>query len=148
VAKDSIKTTVERYYATNYPAVAASKQTEIAGMITELQGVRSRNYFPAMKSNWKAYPDNIGHMYFLGCFRCHDGKHVSETGKVLTNDCNTCHTILAQKNDVGAAGFALEGSKYLHPTDISDSWKHMTCRDCHNPPAGSKPLVTPVVGSR
>jgi hypothetical protein len=144
-ANDSIKGVIERYYGANYPAIALAKQKEIARMVAELQGVHGRNYFPNMNATWKAYPDNIGHMYFLGCFRCHDGKHVSETGKVLTNDCNACHVILSQKNEVGVSRLALEGSKYLHPTDISDSWKDMTCSDCHNPRPGSKPLVSSVI---
>lgn len=148
VARDSIKGVIEGYYGANYPALAAAKQKEIARMIAQLQGVYARNYFPTMNANWKAYPDNIGHMYFLGCFRCHDGKHVSETGKVLTNDCNACHVILSQQAEFSPARASLEGAKYLHPTDIADSWKQVTCSDCHNPRPGAKPLVTPVIGDR
>ena len=31
-----------------------------------------------MKTDWRKFPDNIGHLYYRGCFRCHDGKHVNE----------------------------------------------------------------------
>ena len=27
-------------------------------------------------------------------FRCHDGEHVSNNGKVMRNDCNICHTVI------------------------------------------------------
>lgn len=148
MAKDSIRAVVEAYYGTNYPALAAAKQKEIGRMVSELQVVHSRNYFPLMNVSWKAYPDNIGHKYFLGCFRCHDGKHVSEAGEVLTNDCNACHAILSQQPGDGASRVSLEGGKYVHPTDIADSWKDMTCADCHNPRPGSKPLATPVITDR
>ena len=68
-----------------------------------------------MKVSWKNFPDNTGHMYSLGCFRCHDGKHVSDDGKVLSKDCNLCHLLLkaAPKPDsgspLGALGSALPG---------------------------------------
>ena len=47
-----------------------------------------------MKVNWKTHPNNIGHFYIQGCFRCHDGNHVSKDGKVISKDCNSCHTVL------------------------------------------------------
>ena len=34
-----------------------------------------------MKANWSVYPDNLGHMIWPGCFRCHDGNHKAEDGK-------------------------------------------------------------------
>jgi hypothetical protein len=142
---DSIKTIIDAYYGANFPAVVASKKPEIARMVAEVQGVYSRNYFPSMNANWKAFPDNIGHMYFLGCFRCHDGKHVSESGKVLTNDCNACHIVLAQQSEGDMSHVSLQGMKFRHPVDIGDAWKEVTCSDCHNPPPGAKPLVAAVV---
>ena len=44
--------------------------------------------------NWQAYPDNLGHKEFPGCFRCHDGKHVTEEGKPLNSSCGICHEFL------------------------------------------------------
>jgi hypothetical protein len=44
---------------------------------------------------WGTYPNNIGHMDFPGCFRCHDGSHAAPDGKAIANDCNTCHQTLA-----------------------------------------------------
>ena len=96
-AVDSIRIVIEEYYTSNYPALAAERHESIERAITELQKVYRRNYFPEMKHDWRQYPDHIGHMYSPGCFRCHDGKHVSEDGKVLSRDCNTCHTIVAQQ---------------------------------------------------
>jgi hypothetical protein len=131
-AMDSIKTTIEGYYRNGYPAVASAKKEQITRMVDEVQKVYSRNYFPAMKANWKAFPDNIGHMYYLGCFRCHDGKHVAPDGKVLSKDCNTCHAILAQQFDKGKQRISLTGVEYHHPVDIGNAWKEMNCSECHN----------------
>ena len=48
-----------------------------------------------MKVTWGTYPSNLGHMDSPGCFRCHDGDHVSADGRSIPNDCSTCHDLLA-----------------------------------------------------
>ena len=129
---DSIKLAVEEYYRTGFPDVASSKKAAIERTVSELQTIYSRNYFPEMKVSWKKFPDNLGHMYYLGCFRCHDGKHVSADGRVLSRDCNTCHTILAQQFETDTLRISLAGIEYRHPVDIGDAWKETNCSDCHN----------------
>ena len=62
-----------------------AKKAEIDRAISEVQKIYARNYFPEMKVDWKRFIDNIGHLYYPGCFRCHDGKHVSDEGKVLSS---------------------------------------------------------------
>jgi hypothetical protein len=47
--------------------------------------------FPAMNVTFGTYPNNIGHMAFPGCFRCHDGEHKTTDGQVIKQDCDTCH---------------------------------------------------------
>jgi hypothetical protein len=132
-ALDSIRLIIQEYYAMNYPELATAQSAAIERTIIELQKIYSRNYFPEMHVDWKKYPDNIGHLYYDGCFRCHDDKHVSDSGKVLTRDCNTCHTILAQQFEAGTQRMALTGIEYKHPIDIGDAWKETNCRECHNP---------------
>jgi hypothetical protein len=39
------------------------------------------------------YVNNIGHIDFPGCFRCHDDDHKSKDGKKIGQDCDTCHVI-------------------------------------------------------
>jgi hypothetical protein len=50
-----------------------------------------------MKVTWGAYPNNIGHNDFPGCFRCHDDQHASAAGAKVTQDCNACHNLLAME---------------------------------------------------
>jgi len=52
-----------------------------------------RNVFPEMKVTFGTYPNNIGHIDFPGCFRCHDDDHKTSQGKAIGQDCETCHTI-------------------------------------------------------
>ena len=58
--------------------------------------IYARNVFPEMKVSWGVHPNHIGHEDFLGCFRCHDDNHKNADGRVISQDCETCHTILAQ----------------------------------------------------
>jgi nitrate/TMAO reductase-like tetraheme cytochrome c subunit len=132
-AKDSIKLTVADYYKTAYPLVASSMQPQILECITALQRIYRENAFPAMAASWKAYPNNIGHHYSAGCFRCHDGKHVDEGGKVLSKDCTLCHTMVMQQHGAEEQRVSLAGLEFRHPVDIGDSWKESACSDCHGP---------------
>jgi len=131
-AIDSIKLAIDEYYRTEHPSTAVSKRAEINRAISEVQKIYSRNYFPEMRVNWKKFTNNIGHMYYPGCFRCHDGKHISDGGKALSRDCNICHTILAQQFEKDTLRLSLGGVYYKHPVDIGDAWKEMNCSDCHN----------------
>ena len=44
-----------------------------------------------MKVGWGTYPNNLGHVFFPGCFRCHDDNHKSRDGNVIKQDCESCH---------------------------------------------------------
>ncbi len=131
-ALDSIKHYIENYYLENYPKLLKEKKSEIDEAIIQIQNIYKRNYFPEMRTNWKFYPNNIGHLYSNGCFRCHDGKHVDEKGNVLTKDCNACHSIIAQKFESGNKNVSVDGVKYQHPVDIGDSWDVINCVECHS----------------
>ena len=60
-----------------------------------MKAIYLQNVFPEMKISWGTYPNNLGHMDFPGCFRCHDGNHTSSDGRVISNDCATCHDLLS-----------------------------------------------------
>ena len=132
IALDSIKLTINNFYQNNYPEIAEKKKESIKESIKEIQKIYSRNYFPEMKVSWKKFPNNIGHMFSPGCFRCHDGNHVSDDGKALLKDCNVCHTILAEQYDRDPPKVSLNGIEFEHPVDIGNSWKEMNCSDCHS----------------
>ncbi len=133
-AMDSIGIFVREQYAQRYPEASRTMKADIDTAIERLKKIYSRNFFPEMRVSWKHYPNNIGHLYYPGCFRCHDGKHVGDNGKILSRDCNACHVILAQKLDRERLHLSLEGIEYRHPVDIGDAWKQMDCSDCHNTP--------------
>ena len=84
------------YYRSAHPDVYRKHRAQIETAADQLKRIYERNVFPDMKITWGTYPNNIGHEDFLGCFRCHDESHKSPAGKVISQDCNACHTILAQ----------------------------------------------------
>jgi nitrate/TMAO reductase-like tetraheme cytochrome c subunit len=97
--------------------------------ITAVQQIYTNNFFPEMKASWKVYPDNIGHKDWPGCFRCHDGAHKTPDGKqaIKANDCNACHTILAQGRGAELDQMTPSGQKFKHPGDEVEG----ACNDCH-----------------
>jgi len=88
-----IEVSLTKFYQANYPAAATGG--DLKNAISAVQGIYLRNIFPEMKITWGSYPNNIGHMDFPGCFRCHDGDHQSADGRMIPNDCSTCHDLLA-----------------------------------------------------
>lgn len=132
IALDSIQTVINEFYAANYPKLLQDKKSSINSAIKEVQKIYSRNYFPRMQVSWRKYPDHIGHMYSAGCFRCHDGKHFTKEGKMISKDCNSCHTIIAQQFENGSEQVSLGGINYKHPVDIGNEWYEMNCSDCHS----------------
>jgi hypothetical protein len=61
--------------------------------VAAAQEIWSQNVFPAMNVTWGTYPNNIGHVDSPGCFRCHDDTHTAADGKVISQDCELCHTL-------------------------------------------------------
>jgi len=75
--------------------VTASKSAQIKAAADELVALYNQNVFPYMKVTWGTHPNNIGHMSYPGCFRCHDGSHAAKDGTSITQDCAACHNLLA-----------------------------------------------------
>jgi len=117
---------IERELRMKYPGDARLDAT-----VREVQTIYSGNFFPEMKVSWAEYPNHIGHKITAGCFRCHDGEHVSESGKRISKDCDTCHTILAQGPGKELPEFTSSGLEFKHPEDIGDDWKTARCDTCH-----------------
>ncbi|WP_304130340.1 NapC/NirT family cytochrome c [Ignavibacterium album] len=131
IGLDSIRILIDEFYKINYPEIYNSKKEEIQQAIENTKQIYRRNYFPYMRADWKRFPDNISHVYTPGCFRCHDGKHISDDGKVISNDCNSCHIIISQKMNDGTVKTSLDGLEFKHPVDLGESLKQHLCTDCH-----------------
>jgi len=126
---------MEDFYESKYPDVAKTKQLEIRNAVAEVQQIFKRTTFPEMKLNWQTHPNNLGHFYYSGCFRCHDGQHVSADGKVVSRECNQCHTLMSQSEGTSVATIAAPNTSFQHPVDIGDLTQ-VNCADCHTGGSG------------
>lgn len=96
-AADAAAEQLHGYYALNFPQVAQDKAAEIDEAITEIKTLYRLTATPEMKVTATTYPNNLGHLDFPGCFRCHDGAHYkvvngAVTKEVIPSTCDTCHT--------------------------------------------------------
>jgi len=90
---------VRTYYQEAHPEILVEKKDAVEKAVEELQKIYNRNVFPNLKVTWNTYPNNIGHIQFTGCFRCHDDSHTSADGKVISGDCTLCHGVLAMQEE-------------------------------------------------
>jgi len=135
-SKDSVAnyltTEITNYYSDFYPELYDTAKNLVDQAIEGLITVYNKNMFPEMQVKWDAYPNRRSHVEFNGCFRCHDDNHVAENGDVISMDCNSCHTIIAQGNpeDLQLAAI-VDSLEFKHPIDIKEKWKRVLCVECH-----------------
>ncbi|MEB2311446.1 MAG: NapC/NirT family cytochrome c [Sorangiineae bacterium] len=92
-AQQGIRAYVRDFYSKRYPELLASRRGDVDRAAEVTSSIYARGVFPKMKVDWRTYPVNLGHRYWPGCFRCHDGRHVAPDGRVLTHSCDgACHT--------------------------------------------------------
>ncbi len=94
-AEVAIPASLEGFYKQSNPALYEQRHADIEHAASAVLAVYRRNIFPQMRVTWGTYPNNLGHTDFTGCYRCHDDNHASADGKKITQDCNTCHNLLA-----------------------------------------------------
>jgi hypothetical protein len=94
-AAEKIPAGLVDFYKTNYPELYKQRSQDIQQAGNAVLAIYNRNVFPDLKVTWGTYPNNLGHMDFPGCFRCHDGSHTAKDGNTITQDCSTCHEPLA-----------------------------------------------------
>ena len=92
-ASAEISRTLRDFYRSQYPQAYMSQRPDVEKAVQAAEMIYRRNVFPEMNVTFGTYPNNIGHMDFPGCFRCHDDNHKSKEGKAIGQDCESCHTI-------------------------------------------------------
>ena len=134
----SIASGLDEYYRTTYPDIYGAKRESVNDASAEVQRLFRTYFFPEMKTNWATHINNIGHRIAQGCFRCHDGQHVSADGRMIRNECNVCHTTIDQ-TFAGKTSVPPDG-KFKHPIDLGDRGDWL-CAACHR---GDRPFKHPI----
>lgn len=130
--------TLDQYYRDYYSDFYAEGSAKVADAITALTEIYKQNNFPEQELSWQTHPDNIGHLNFPGCFRCHDGEHFSTAGTTIRLECNLCHSIPQivtpdQIEPTLPLATGLEPQTHLDSTWITRHHLSLdaTCSNCH-----------------
>jgi len=129
---------IESFYSSYYPEFLEENEEEVSEAILALQEAYSQSVYPEQKSDWNSHPNNIGHKFSPGCFRCHDGKHLNQEQEAIRLECNVCHSIpvVAEQYDFVSSieiSNGPEPESHLNPNWISlhHSVFDQTCQNCH-----------------
>lgn len=98
-ARTAIASELSKYYKTTYADIFTANRALVEQAIAGVQAAYLENVFPEMGIQWDTYHSNLGHTNEMGCFRCHNEELESETGEVISMDCEACHTILAEEEE-------------------------------------------------
>ncbi|MBZ0276762.1 MAG: hypothetical protein K8I60_11485, partial [Anaerolineae bacterium] len=97
------------------------------------------NNYPEQELAWDTHPNNIGHRDTPGCFRCHDGQHMSDKGEVIRLECNLCHSIpqIVRPGEVEPTlplATGIEPQSHLTSTWITQHHNvfDLSCTNCHD----------------
>ncbi len=110
-ARTAIANNLTEFYKKEYADIYANDRPKVAKAIAGVQAAYLENVFPEMGVQWGTYGSNLGHADELGCFRCHNEEHEAENGDVISMDCDTCHTILAEDEEDSAILKTLLGDR-------------------------------------
>ena len=133
-------TGLEEFYVANYPEVYTEQQEEVAAAVTSLQEIYNNIVFQEQKLDWNTHPSNLGHKDDPGCFRCHDGKHLTSEEEAIRLECNLCHSVpVAADTTTLVTNLELvrgpEPPSHTHSSWITLHGKVIdsSCAACHTP---------------
>lgn len=127
-----IEAAINGYYEAEHSEYFSKNKDLIGNSVTAIQKAFSLNTFPEMKVTYDVYPEHIGHLESDGCFRCHNDSFKSDNGRIITRDCNLCHSIVGQgKPDKMSYTNIRETLTFEHPVDIGTAWLEANCSECH-----------------
>ena len=127
------------YYQQNYPEFYNLNEEVVNYAISTLKDTYQNSVFLDQEIDWTTHPDNNQHKNMPGCFRCHDGKHISPDGKDMVRmECNLCHTIPTVSTSFELSS-DITVSKGIEPeSHQSPNWINQyrsafdkTCQTCH-----------------
>jgi len=130
---------IRGFYQKLDPKIADERKSDINQTIDEIRAIYRRNFFPRMKMDWRTYPDDIGHMIYNGCFRCHDGKHISNDKGAIRRDCNVCHEFQQALSQPDMPN-TFQQITPEHPYKLEGIHTQLNCSSCHT--GGRAPIAS------
>ncbi|MCG2815921.1 MAG: NapC/NirT family cytochrome c [Candidatus Aminicenantes bacterium] len=131
-AKTTIREGLVEFYVEDHPEFYAANAVLVEQAADLLVREFNRFFFPEMKVRWDTHNNQVGHMQFKGCARCHNNTHISDEGRRIGRDCNSCHVITAQgPYDGMETTSVMNPLVFRHPVDIDGAWQEVLCIECH-----------------
>lgn len=137
-ARSAIHEHLTQAYQRSHPALLLRHRAEIEQAAEFAVRLHARGNHQEQRISWGAYANHLGHRFSTGCFRCHDGKHVTSAGKVLPNDCDrSCHTAPSMGPLLANGSVGQNGTGTWHPWKIPNldpkipGHDNLQCADCH-----------------
>ena len=136
-ALEAASTAGEQYEAA-YPEAAAAYPEEVDQAQQLAEELITRLVFEEPGVTWQSFPDDNKHKDFPGCFRCHDGNHVTEDGEAIRLHCNICHSVPAtveagDRPPQLPLAYIQEPESHLETNFIADHrfQANGDCEECH-----------------
>jgi hypothetical protein len=131
---------LDGYFSQNYADYYKGNADKVKAAIDYLKILYQSLVFPGQELSWTTHPDNIGHKDSPGCFRCHDGKHLTaDNSKAIPLECNVCHTIPEVSTPGGPALSVSVASANEPDSHKTTTWLYehrsaynTTCQACHD----------------
>jgi nitrate/TMAO reductase-like tetraheme cytochrome c subunit len=127
------------YYAEEFPEVYDQYEVEIKQAADVLLAIYDDTVFQVQDVDWETHPNNLGHQDWPGCFRCHDGQHVTESGQAIRLECNLCHSIpqvvdaeVIEPELPLATGREPDSHFSTHWINLHRTTFDQTCQACHD----------------
>lgn len=128
------------YYVDNYPEILAESSDLIDQTVQILTDIYNESVYPELKLDWGTHANNLGHINDPGCFRCHDGTHLTGSGEAIRLECNLCHSIpIRSQPDQLVTTIELAGGPEP-PSHTHSNWIVLhgraidsSCAACHQP---------------
>lgn len=133
-----IEAYIRDFYQKNDSKLATERAGSIRQAIAEVRAVYHRSFFPRMNVDYRSYPNNIGHKYFAGCFRCHDGKHLDANKEIIGRECTDCHEFQRPVEVPGLQNALLQGT-IEHALKLEGPHTNLLCSSCHTGGRGPDP---------
>lgn len=81
------------FYQSRYSEFYDKNEAKVKAAVAALKEYFGKSVFYDQKMDWNTHPNNMGHQDDPGCFRCHDGKHITVNNEAIRLECNICHSI-------------------------------------------------------
>ena len=127
-------------YAAAYPEIATEYPEDLDEAEALAEELVKQLVFEEPGVTWEDFPDQNKHKDFPGCFRCHDGKHLTEDGESIRLHCNICHSVPATVGEGDRPpqlplAYIQEPDSHLETNFIADHrfQADESCEACHGP---------------